>query len=202
VITWPSRDAGGVPALLRHGFAPLAVVAARTARPPRPTAPADPQIRRAGPADVEAVTALGVQLVRYDAQFGGVVERPETEAGLRTECEKLLAEPEPWVWLAERDGEALGVLIAERPERATWIAPLARPAPVAYLQQGFVRSGLRGAGLGARLTEHFHAAADAAGVAVTLLHYAQVNPLSVPFWSQQGYRPLRTSWEVRPARRL
>jgi hypothetical protein len=24
-------------------------------------------------------------------------------------------------------------------------------------------------------------------------------PLSVPFWSQQGYRPLWTSWEIRPA---
>jgi len=37
---------------------------------------------------------------------------------------------------------------------------------------------------------------------VTLLHYAQVNPLSAPFWSQQGYRPLWTVWETAPARAL
>jgi hypothetical protein len=34
---------------------------------------------------------------------------------------------------------------------------------------------------------------------VTLLHYGQVNPLSAPFWSQQGYRPLWTVWEAMPA---
>ena len=33
----------------------------------------------------------------------------------------------------------------------------------------------------------------------TLPHYAQLNPLSAPFWSRMGYRPLRTGWEVRPA---
>jgi hypothetical protein len=26
-----------------------------------------------------------------------------------------------------------------------------------------------------------------------------MNPLSAPFWSQQGYRPLWTTWEARPA---
>jgi hypothetical protein len=36
-------------------------------------------------------------------------------------------------------------------------------------------------------------------VAVTLLHYAVPNPLSVPFWSARGYRPLWTVWEARPA---
>ena len=35
-------------------------------------------------------------------------------------------------------------------------------------------------------------------VAVWLLHYEQVNPLSGPFWSHRGYRPLWTSWEARP----
>jgi hypothetical protein len=39
-------------------------------------------------------------------------------------------------------------------------------------------------------------------VSVTLLHYEQVNPLSGPFWSHRGYRPLWTSWEARPARAL
>jgi hypothetical protein len=36
-------------------------------------------------------------------------------------------------------------------------------------------------------------------VAVTLLHYEQLNPLSVPFWSRQGYRPLWTAWQATPA---
>lgn len=39
-------------------------------------------------------------------------------------------------------------------------------------------------------------------VAVTLLHHGQLNPLSAPFWSRMGYRPLWTNWEIRPARAL
>lgn len=43
---------------------------------------------------------------------------------------------------------------------------------------------------------------DAAGAAVTLLHYAGLNPLSGPFWHRCGYRPLWTTWRVSPAARL
>ena len=39
-------------------------------------------------------------------------------------------------------------------------------------------------------------------VDTTLLHFAQLNPLSAPFWSRMGYRPLWTGWEVRPAASL
>ncbi len=114
----------------------------------------------------------------------------------------MLADPEPWVWLAERDGAPVGLLTAERPEVAAWIAPMTNPQPVAYLQQGFVPPSERGTGIGAMLTACFHADIEAADIPVTLLHYAQTNPLSAPFWSQQGYRPLWTSWEARPARNL
>jgi GNAT superfamily N-acetyltransferase len=77
-----------------------------------------------------------------------------------------------------------------------------QPAPVAYLELMAVLPGARGAGVGAALAGVYHAAADAAGVAVTLLYYEQMNPLSAPFWSQQGYRPLWTDWEARPAAAL
>ena len=30
----------------------------------------------------------------------------------------------------------------------------------------------------------------------------RLNPLSAPFWSRMGYRPLWTGWEVRPAASL
>jgi hypothetical protein len=53
--------------------------------------------------------------------------------------------------------------------------------------------------VGAELAAHYHREADAAGIGVTLLHYALLNPLSAPFWSRQGYRPLWTVWEASPA---
>ena len=114
----------------------------------------------------------------------------------------MLAAPDPWVWLAERDGAPFGLLYAERPESAGWIAPMVRAAPVAYLELMEVLPGERGRGVAAALVAQLHQAADESGVAVTLLHYEQLNPLSGPFWSQQGYRPLWTSWEARPASTL
>jgi len=208
VVLWPSRDIGGIATLLRRGFAPRGVVAARTAsRHPTTGGPGPAtgpgrdgvQIRRAVPADVDAVTRLGLETIRFDAHFGGVIERPSTAAALRQEADGLLAGTEPWIWLAERDRTPVGLLYAERPEDAGWIAPLVRLSPVAYLTLMVVLPGERGGGIGADLTARLHGEISAAGVPVTLLHYEQTNPLSVPFWGQQGYRPLWTSWEARPA---
>jgi predicted acetyltransferase len=70
---------------------------------------------------------------------------------------------------------------------------------VAYLATMSVRPGERGSGVGTALLARLHRELDAAGVAVTLLHHAVLNPLSAPFWSRMGYRPLWVSWEIRPA---
>jgi GNAT superfamily N-acetyltransferase len=202
IVTWPSRDIDGVATLLRRGLAPMAVIAARTTGAGRVsrTRREGWRIRRADPADVEVVARLGLEVVRFDAHFGGVVERPGTATAMRREAAAWLAGPQPWTWLAECDGQAIGMLSAERPEAADWIAPMVAAAPVAYLMLMVVLPGERGGGVGAELVAEFHREIEAAGVAVSLLHYAQVNPLSVPFWSQQGYRPAWTSWEARPAR--
>jgi GNAT superfamily N-acetyltransferase len=213
VVNWPSRDVDGVAVLLRHGLDPLEVLAARTAprRPGRlPGSPdaralradGQPRIRRAGTADIDTVARLGLEIIRFDSRFGTVNERAGTLDALRREAAGLVAGPAPWTWLAERDGEAVGMLAAQRPEAAGWIAPMAGRAPVAYLMLMFVQPGERGAGVGAALADRFHRTADAAGVAVTLLHYEQLNPLSAPFWSRQGYRPLWTTWQATPARAL
>jgi hypothetical protein len=164
--------------------------------------PAGVRIRRAGPADTDTVARLGHEVIRYDGYFGGVTDRPGTAAAMRREAAALLAGPRPWVWLAERDGTAIGLLAAERPEATGWIAPMARQAPVCYLTFMFTAPGERGGGGGAALCARLHDDVAAAGVPVTLLHYAQVNPLSAPFWSQQGYRPLWLAWEARPAAML
>jgi len=39
----------------------------------------------------------------------------------------------------------------------------------------------------ARPGQNLHARLDGMGVAVTLLHHSQVNPLSAPFWYRMGY---------------
>lgn len=205
VLSWPSRDVAGVAGLLHHGLQPLAVVAVRPGPErsgPAAELPAGLRIRRAGLADLDAVVRLEHEVVRYDANFVAVIDRPWTADALRAEAKTALAAAEPWVWLAERDGQAIGVLHAQRPADAGWIARLTRPEPVAYNLLTGVSATERGAGVGAALAAQFHAETEAAGVAVTLLHYTQLNPRSVPFWSQQGYRPLWTIWEAHPASSL
>jgi GNAT superfamily N-acetyltransferase len=207
VVSWPSRDVDGVKALLRHGLDPLEVLAVRRAAVPVPVpvpvpaggGPGRVTIRRAGPGDAETVARLGLELIRFDARLGAVNERPDTLDALRAEAAGLLAGPEPWTWLAERDGSAAGMLAGQRPEAAGGVAPLVRAAPAAYLELMFVDPGARGAGVGTALTAEFHRAVTAAGAAVTLLHYEQLNPLSAPFWNGHGYRPLWTSWQAAPA---
>jgi GNAT superfamily N-acetyltransferase len=204
VICWPSRDVAGVRALVAHGLAPLGVIAARSASG-RPAAvadcPPDVRIRRATLADLDVVAAMAMQVVRFDAHFGGVIERPGAAEALREQVAGLL-EHDPWTWLAERDGDPVGLLIAEPPEVADWIAPQTCGSPVAYLLALFVVPAERAAGVGAALTAQLHRTAAAALVSVILLQYEQVNPLSVPFWGGQGYRPLWSTWEARPARML
>jgi predicted N-acetyltransferase YhbS len=204
-IRWPSRDVGGIRALLRHGLQPLTVIAARPAgRDGLDQAPRtrDFLVRPAGPDDVAAVTALTLEVIRYDQYFGSVRLHPQTERVEREAAEQTLAQPETWTWLAEREGQAIGLLIAQPPDRADWIAAITGQGPVAYLATMCVRPDERGSGIGAALVATLHRELDRSGVAVTLLHHGQLNPLSAPFWNRMGYRPLWTSWEIRPARAL
>jgi GNAT superfamily N-acetyltransferase len=221
VVNWPSRDVAGVRALLKHGFRTHGVVAARRTRQADAGTAAGSEnaseagsevgsaapladgvlIRRAGQADIEDVARLGLEVVRYDSYFGGVVDRPHALEALRRELPALLTGT-PYTWLAEAGGRAVGLLAAERPAEAGWIAPLTRLSPVAYLMLMYVAPELRGSGIGAEMVRLYHRDLAQAEIPVSLLHHEQANPLSAPFWNQQGYRPLWTSWERRPTRGL
>jgi GNAT superfamily N-acetyltransferase len=206
MITWPSRDVGGVNTLLRHGMQALTVIAVRSADPARvgslPAADANLVIREAGPADLDTVTEFAMGVIRYDALFGAAILRPATEVLIRAETQAALSAPTAWAWLAERRGQAVGLIHVQPPEQSGWIAGMTRPGRTAYLQTMFVRPGERGRGIGAALVRHVHAVLGERGVQTALLHYAQMNPLSAPFWNRMGYRPLWTGWEVRPAASL
>jgi GNAT superfamily N-acetyltransferase len=201
-ITWPTRDPVMTRQFLAHGLVPAAAIAARPAGRGTPEVPTSAGVRPFAAGDVDAATDLWLQEVRWDAQFDSAVERPSTAGAIRRELLGVLAHDPAWAWVAEADGRARALLVLSPPERAEWIAKLASPAPVAYLACLVVDAGRRGDGFGAALVRQAHASLDAAGVAVTLLHYAALNPLSAPFWHRCGYRPLWTIWHARPASRL
>jgi len=206
MITWPARDVSGVTTLLRHGLQPITVIAARPARSeaaaPRPAGAGRLVIREAGLADLDVVTEFELGVIRYDALFGAAILRPSTEELVRAETQAALAVRPARAWLAEQDGEPVGLVHVQPPAESRWITGMTRAGVTVYLQTMFVRPGDRGGGIGEALVRHLHELLDARGVDTTLLHYAQLNPLSAPFWSRMGYRPLWTGWEVRPAASL
>src|ERR1700691_6223410 len=126
-VVWPSLDITGVPALLRHGLQPLTVIAARTRPAAAGLSNAAPRgahgvaIRAAGPADEEQVLDLELRLIRYDMQFGGPVWRASTARLVRDEIRASLDRPLSRTWLAERNGRAVGLLVAQSPQEGGWI---------------------------------------------------------------------------------
>jgi GNAT superfamily N-acetyltransferase len=85
------------------------------------------------------------------------------------------------------------------PEQAGWIQPACTAARVGYLSSLAVAEAARSSGVGTALAGHAHQVFDEAGAEVVLLHHALANPRSTPFWYTQGYRPLWTYWQRRPA---
>lgn len=246
LLYWPSRDITGISALLRHGLQPLAVIAARqlgeparSGEIPRPASWARRgsagradrlTIRQAGPGDEAAVTGFELDVVDYEAHFGGAVKRPATRSLIRADVRARLGRPVSWTWLADRaagpraepkaspkagpkagpgggsEGDPAagpaGMIVVQQPKETRWITGLTGSGPAVYLPTAFVAEPQRGTGVGGALVRYVHEYLDAAGVQVILLHYALVNPVSGPFWSRMGYRPLWTIWETRPASAL
>jgi ribosomal protein S18 acetylase RimI-like enzyme len=161
MVRWPSREVNGVRVQLEHGMRPLTVIAARPAEraidgATRHAGSGDLRIRTAGQGDLDVLERLGMEMMRYDAHFGSVTVRPDTARGLRESAARTLAAAQPWIWLAERGGEVVGMVQAEPPEAAGWVAPLVRVRPVAYLGEMSVLPGARGVGVGTALVEHLH----------------------------------------------
>jgi GNAT superfamily N-acetyltransferase len=197
----PSRDTDTFPPLARHGLAAYVVIAAR--RPGYPNLPPGlAKVRQATLADLDTVAALALTQARHETPFATTYERPTAAAQVRAEAERALSTPEHWVWLAESDGTAVGLLTATPPAQNEWLTPYADVRPLAYISVAWVDPTARGAGVGAALAATAHQTFDDAGVGLTLLHYSMVNPRSVPFWHRLGYRPLWTGWQAHPAARL
>jgi GNAT superfamily N-acetyltransferase len=201
VVTWPSRDTEGSGVLLAHGFQPLSVLAVRGAAPvPRVEVPTGLTVRRATPRDLDVVVTLALAELAYSASVGGTILRPDAEDIKRTSMRHRI-EHRDRVWLAERDGVPVG--LAE-----CWLTepdPAARrrfpvpPGRWGYVNTVSVLPGARGGGVGRVMMSWVHQELQRAGVAGTYLYYNPPNPLSSVFWPRQGYRPLWTIWETRPA---
>lgn len=201
VVTLPSHETADAAPLIRHGFAPLIVIAERRAGVSAPSRPSGVRIRPATHADLDVAVELNMHTVRYDAAFGMVTERPNSAQHLRTSLAKALDRDHEAVWLAVRDDTPIGMAYVDMPQDALWMERFATTQPFAYFGHLGVQPDARGSGAGSALVAHVHDVMDRNGVASTLLHHALPNPRSTPFWYSHGYRPRWTSWVRRPALR-
>jgi GNAT superfamily N-acetyltransferase len=190
------------PLFLDRGMVPQRVLAARPAGRPGPDAASSAMIRPMTEADLDDVVDLHVEQVRWGTQFGGGAVRATAADVARREYTGVLARDEPWTWIAEWDGRTVGMITVTPPKLAGWVAPMSSASTPAYVGTTVVLAPRRAGGAGAALIARAHAALDRAGVDLTLLHYAPLNPLSAPFWHRSGYRPLWTWWAIGPASRL
>ena len=200
VLTWPSRDAESAKALLAHGLVPLSTIAIRRAAPLVSGPPPTLTIRRATPHDLETVVQLALAELLYSSLVGSTVARPEAVALKRRTLGERLVAGGP-VWLAERDG--IAVALAEcavvTSEPGNWTSTRLPHGRWGYVNCLSVLPGARGAGIGQQLMAYVHRELHRLGTVGTYLYYNPPNPLSSVFWPRQGYRPLWTVWEVRPA---
>lgn len=199
LVTWPSRDAEAVRPLLAHGFAPLSTLAV-SRKPVDDDPPNDLAVRLATVRDLDVALELELAELEYSAMVGAAVDRPDAREVKRAALTRHLEQGDP-VWLAERDGLPVGLahcrLIDAGPGSATGARlPAGRWG---YVNCVSVRAEARGAGVGRRLMAVAHRELARRGAGGTFLYYNPPNPLASVFWARQGYRPLWTIWEVRPA---
>jgi GNAT superfamily N-acetyltransferase len=201
LVSWPSRDVHAARALLDHGFVPLSVLAVRTGAPSEwPPPSTSLSIRKAGPRDLDVAVELALAELEYSALVGSPVVRPETAELKRESMRSRLAQGDP-VWLAERRGAAVALAECAWTESApgTWVATRIPIGWWGYVNCFSVRPQFRGTGVGQQLITAVHRDFDRGGAAGCWLYYNPANPLSSVFWARQGYRPLWTVWEIRPA---
>jgi GNAT superfamily N-acetyltransferase len=121
----------------------------------------------------------------------------------RTLLQVRLAGQEP-IWLAELGGIGVGLIECGYTDATpgTWAVTRLPAGRWGYVNCASVLPGARGRGVGRALADHAHTAFAVAGAVGSYLYYNPPNPLSSVFWPRQGYRPLWTIWEARPASAL
>lgn len=203
LVTWPSRDAEAAKPLIEHGFVPLTNLAVRVGAPGAATPPAGVTVRLATEADLDVVLTLELAELAYSALVGAAIVRPDAERIKRAALTRHVEQGDP-IWLAERDGVVAGVAHCRLLDvtEAGLSGTRLRPGRWGYVNCVSVVDAARGAGIGRALMSVAHHELHRRGATGTFLYYNPPNPLASVFWARQGYRPLWTSWELRPATAL
>lgn len=155
--------------------------------------PPDPAItiRRAGPADLEAVLAMQAVLFEHLGLSPVYsVRLPEARRDWPAGYVEDLADPDVAIWLAVREGD--GVVLGAVEFAAMPAADDAPSVPerCCTLAMAATRPDARGHGISRRLTAHGLAEARAAGYAYCFTDWRTTNLPSSRLWPRLGFRPV------------
>ncbi|OQO91951.1 hypothetical protein B1813_06615 [Saccharomonospora piscinae] len=191
-LRWPSRDARGVLPLLGHGLLPVLALGVRLGdaerEPQRPRRPAVP-VRRAGPADTAALRRLAARPTARSEHFAVAVPHSADRCA-RTET-----------WVAEGTSRDTVIGLVEF-EATTSPRPWLPESGWGLIHRVSVEPESQGTGVGSALTGTAHDLLAGSGHTRTAVWYGSLNPVASVFWHRQGYRPLWTVWQCRPASAL
>lgn len=144
-------------------------------------------VRRAGPADAPVIWPLLLELAEYERLEAAVTG---SESALARHLAGELA-PRVHGALARADGEVVGY--------ALWFSAFSsfRAAPVAWLEDLYVRPAARGSGAGAALFAHVAAWAVAQGAVRMEWNVLPWNELAMRFYRARGATaPAVAEWQT------
>ena len=148
-------------------------------------------VRRAAAEDVDAATAIDLELPRHQDR-APVFSRIHAPAAIsdddREEFLSDVEDPEIGLFVAEIDGKLVGELLMVPVERSSMHSGLARPERAAFLTFAATLPEARGSGAGLALTDAGLAWAREQGYAVTVVDWRETNLLASRFWPRRGFR--------------
>jgi ribosomal protein S18 acetylase RimI-like enzyme len=146
-------------------------------------------VRRAGPADIDAVVALDLVLPEHQAGAPVFSRGPvPTPADVRPDDEEELADPAFGFFLADVDGQTVGLVVGAPASVSSAHSGLARPDGAAVLGFAATLPEFRGRGVGVALTEAIYEWARKSGYATIVVDWRVTNLLSSRFFPRRGFR--------------
>jgi len=186
----PASDPGLIDAWFRLSFGAQHAAAVQETPDSTADSPAGVVVRRAEREDIEAATALDLELARHQERspvFSQIAPTAVTEED-RDEVLTDIDDPAVGLFLAEIDGKAVGELLMVPVERSSMHVGLARPERAAFLAYAATVPEARGSGAGLGLTSAGLAWAREQGYPVTVVDWRETNLLASRFWPARGFR--------------
>lgn len=187
----PATDAELVEAWFRLSFGAQHAAGIQETPESLDSPPPGVVVRRAVAEDVDAATALDLELPRHQDRSPVFSRIPAPAAITDEDREEFLSDvddPEIGLFVAEIDGKLVGELLMVPVDRSSMHIGLARPERAAFLTFAATLPDTRGSGAGLALTNAGLAWAREQGYPVTVVDWRETNLLASRFWPRRGFR--------------